>query len=258
MRSTPRVQFVPLKSGKYATEVAKQIKKSIFRGTYRPGDKLPSETELAHVFEVSTVSIRQAFRVLESSGLVYTKRGAEGGVFVAEPSTMVVSTYLSDMLQLKRVTLSDLTMARLIFEPEIARRVAETWQDEDLEDLDDNIVVAQAALESGQTKLTRAHNLSFHRIMSSMTKNPVVVFTINSVMDVLEANVSETDLEDDFVADELLAHKKILEHIHTREGDMVYDQMRVHIRIVHGRLREIQNQRAPREERAIPVPWGEK
>ncbi len=233
-------EFEPLRSGKYAAEVAGQIKKTIFRGTYGPGDKLPSEGELAKSFEVSTVSIRQAIRVLESAGLVYTKRGAEGGVFVAEANTMAVSTYLSDMLHLKRVTLGDLTMARLIFEPEIARRVAEKWKDEELTELEENIGMVEHALGAGELKEARTHNLCFHRIMSSLTKNPVVIFTMNSVMDVLTENVRETDLEDHFVRDELAAHKVILEYIRARDGDTACDQMRVHIRIVHDRLGEFQ------------------
>ncbi len=236
-KSTP---FTSLKSGKYAAEVAGQIKKTIFQGTYGPGDKLPSESELAQLFEVSTVSIRQAIRVLENSGLVYTKRGAVGGVFVAEADTIAVSTYLSDMLHLKRVTLGDLTMARLIFEPEIARRVAEIWKNDELVEVEENVNEAQAALESGETKQARTHNLDFHRIVSSLTRNPVVIFTLNSVMDVLQENIKETEIEDEFVRNELIAHKMILKNIRFRDGGMAHDQMRDHIRTVHERLGEIQ------------------
>lgn len=232
-------QFKPLKSRKYAAEVAEQIKSRIFDGTYGPGDKLPSEGQLAHLFEVSMVSIRQATRVLESSGLVYTKRGVDGGVFVAEADTLVVSTYLSDMLQLKRVSLGDLTMARLIFEPEIARVAAEIWKDEELDELEQNVNMTQAALEAGELKQARICNLVFHRIISKLTKNPVVIFTLNSVMDVLRSNVRDTEIDEEFVRNELIAHKMILKNIRFRDAGMAHDQMRVHIRTVHEKLSEI-------------------
>jgi DNA-binding FadR family transcriptional regulator len=232
-------QFKPLKSRKYAAEVAGQIKKRIFDGTYGPGDKLPSESQLAQVFEVSTVSIRQAIRVLENSGLVCTKRGADGGVFVTEADTIAVSTYLSDMLQLKRVRLSDLTMARLIFEPEIARVAAERWKDDELAELEQNVCMTQDALNAGEIKKARIYNLNFHRIISKLTKNPVVIFTLNSVMDVLKDNVGETEIDEEFVRNELIAHKTILENIRFRNTGMAHDQMRVHIRTVHEKLSEI-------------------
>lgn len=231
--------FKSLKPRKYAAEVAAQIKRTIFDGTYGPGDKLPSESQLAQLFEVSTVSVRQATRVLENSGLVYTKRGADGGVFVAEADTLVVSTYLSDMLQLKRVTLGDLTMARLIFEPEIARMAAEIWKGEELEELEQNVDMSQAALEAGEIKQARINNLVFHRIISRLTKNPVVIFTLNSVMDVLKNNVRETEIDEEFVRNELIAHKMILKNIRSRDAGMAHDQMRIHIRTVHDRLGEI-------------------
>ncbi|AFM25910.1 FadR/GntR family transcriptional regulator [Desulfomonile tiedjei] len=233
-------QFKPLKSRKYAAEVAAQIKRTIFDGTYGPGDKLPSESQLAQVFEVSTVSIRQAIRVLESSGLVCTKRGAEGGVFVAEADTLAVSTYLSDMLQLKRVRLGDLTMARLIFEPEIASVAAEVWKGDELTELEHNVSMTQAALDAGEIKQARINNLNFHRIICKLTKNPVVIFTLNSVMDVLKDNVRETEIDEEFVRNELIAHKTILDNIRFRNVGMAHDQMRVHIRTVHERLSEVQ------------------
>lgn len=79
---------------------------------------------MADLFGVSKASVRQAVRVLENSGIVYTKHGIDGGVFVSEADTISVSSCLSDMFKLWRVTMGDLTMGRIIFGSDIAFHIA--------------------------------------------------------------------------------------------------------------------------------------
>src|ERR1700750_1580415 len=49
----------------------------------RPGDRLPSTTELAAIAEVSTISVRRALDELERAGKIQRRQGL--GTFVAEP-----------------------------------------------------------------------------------------------------------------------------------------------------------------------------
>ena len=228
--------FKPLRSEKFSQEVAKQIKKRIFDGTYVSGDKLPSENEMAAMFGVSNVTVRQAIRILESSGLLYTKQGIDGGIFIAEADTTAVSSYLSDMLKLKRVTQSDLTMTRMIFEPDVASLVARIWQGNDLEEIYENIQQAKDALGRGDLENSRLFNLSFHRFIYSLTRNPVIIFTLNSVIDVLEENVLNIKLDRDFVYDEIVAHEAIVKKITLRNPEESRGEMHKHIKKVHEKL----------------------
>lgn len=228
--------FKPLRTEKFYAEVADQIKKSIFDGTYGPGDRLPSESDMANLFGVSKVTVRQAIRVLENAGLVFTKQGMGGGIFLSEADTMAVSTYLSDMLKLKRVTQSDLTMARLIFEPDVAALVCGVWEEGDLQELEKNILQAWDAFKKGDLAGTRILSLAFHRLLCSISKNPVIMFTLNSVIDVLEENVIKIALDQEFVRNEIVAHELILERIRARREDEAREEMRGHIRVVHEKL----------------------
>jgi len=241
--------FKPVKTEKFAQEMANQIKQSIFDGTYASGDKLPSEGELAKLFCVSKVTVRQSVRVLESSGLVYTRQGVEGGIFVAEADSLAVSSYLSDMLKLKRVTQSDLTLSRLIFEPDIASLVASVWRGTDLEATEENLRQAQASLKRGDLGNTRLLNLAFHRLVCAVTRNPVIIFTINSVMDVLEENVLRINVEKGFIQRQVLEHERILEKIRDRKADEAYEEMREHIGIVHEKLEAMRNSRSKQDSR---------
>lgn len=66
-------------------QVREQLEQAIRGGDYSIGDRLPSERELAEMFGVSRVSIREALRTLEAIGLVEVKHGA--GTMVVDPAT---------------------------------------------------------------------------------------------------------------------------------------------------------------------------
>jgi GntR family transcriptional regulator len=53
----------------------------------KPGEKLPSEPELARRLGVARATLREAMRTFETQGLIYRKQGA--GTFVAHPSQVI-------------------------------------------------------------------------------------------------------------------------------------------------------------------------
>jgi len=67
----------------------------------------------------------------------------------------------------------------------------------------------------------------------------VVIFALNSVIDVLEENVLRTELDRDFVRDTITSHEMILEKIRARERGEAHDEMREHIKTVHKTVEEI-------------------
>ncbi|MFC4387885.1 GntR family transcriptional regulator [Gracilibacillus marinus] len=60
-----------------------QLLQSIHDGRLKPGEKLPSEIEMAKKFEVSRETFRSAVKLLEKEGRLVVKRGA--GTFVVKP-----------------------------------------------------------------------------------------------------------------------------------------------------------------------------
>jgi len=62
--------------------VIEQIMELIKNNELKPVDKLPPERELAEKLSISRGSLRQAFRVLESKGLIKSKPG--GGRYIRE------------------------------------------------------------------------------------------------------------------------------------------------------------------------------
>ncbi|MGH8905261.1 MAG: GntR family transcriptional regulator [Egibacteraceae bacterium] len=62
--------------------LASELRRQIEAGVYRPGDQLPSESQLTERFGVSQPTVRAAVRVLRAEGLVVAVHGR--GIFVRE------------------------------------------------------------------------------------------------------------------------------------------------------------------------------
>lgn len=60
------------------------LRRQITSGHWKPGDRLPSESELIDQYEVSRIVVRQAFDMLVNEGWVYRRRGR--GTFVTTPT----------------------------------------------------------------------------------------------------------------------------------------------------------------------------
>lgn len=99
------------------------IKKSIVRGAFKPGDRLPSEVELSRQFGVSRQTIREALRILELSGFITIQRGAVGGAIIVDTILKSVSESLVDAIQMRKIRPDDLNMCRLEVEKGMMRYV---------------------------------------------------------------------------------------------------------------------------------------
>ena len=124
--------FQSVKSNKISEHIIEQIRKTIFEGELKPGDKLPSEKELTKNFKVSKATLREAMRSLEVLGFLEIKKGVSGGAFVTEVDMKTARDSFINFLHFKNLSLDNLTEVRLILESHVAETVAQTITDEDL------------------------------------------------------------------------------------------------------------------------------
>jgi len=73
---------VPRSSQLPSERLAAELRRKIGAGDWRPGDQLPSVTELSQAYSVSRATVSKALRTLVGEGLVVTRHG--WGTFVAE------------------------------------------------------------------------------------------------------------------------------------------------------------------------------
>jgi GntR family transcriptional regulator, transcriptional repressor for pyruvate dehydrogenase complex len=130
-------------------QVADQLRQCIVSGQLVPGQRLPIEPEMAKAFGVSRSTIREALGNLASSGLVTTRRGVNGGTWVAVPSADQIRGFLTDSigLMMHAETLSDegILEARLLLEVPVARLAAQRRNAEQLQRLGSDVVRGQAS-----------------------------------------------------------------------------------------------------------------
>ena len=68
-------------------QVINELKKKMVKGELKPGEKMPSNRELAVLYKVNQNTAARIYREMESMGLCYTKRGI--GTFVSEEDDMI-------------------------------------------------------------------------------------------------------------------------------------------------------------------------
>ena len=141
-----RPAFGPVKTRRVFEEICDQIRREVAAGTLRPGDKLPAERELALQFGASRTAVREALRSLEIAGVVGLQKGVKGGAFILDGNPTAVTQSIHDMLALGRISLDNLTEARMLTEQVVIRLACERATEEDFDALDRNIDVQMSRL----------------------------------------------------------------------------------------------------------------
>ena len=106
-----------LRQPRVAEIVADELRERIISGDLPDGSSLPKQDELLEEFGVSKPSAREAFRILETEGLVTVQRGNVGGAVVHLPNPNAVAYTLSLVLQARGVMLEDVGLALQQIEP---------------------------------------------------------------------------------------------------------------------------------------------
>jgi GntR family transcriptional repressor for pyruvate dehydrogenase complex len=146
-------------------------------GRLVPGDRLPSERQLAEMFGVSRPTVREALRGLSVLGVVEIRHG--GGVFVSRLSAADLLQPLTFFLSLEDVTVEKLYHARRVIEGEIAALAASHASNED-------VAILEALIEEQKRALANAPryrdvDTEFHRKLAELADNPFLARAAQSL-----------------------------------------------------------------------------
>ncbi|NRQ31789.1 FadR family transcriptional regulator [Nonomuraea sp. NN258] len=170
--------FSPVSVDRISEVIVEQMRLLIREGKLVPGDRLPSERNLCEQFGVSRVTVREALRVLEASGLVEIRVGARGGAFVTRPSSERVGKGLAELLTLAPMTALDVTEARMVVELGILPLVVERATEADIAELRVLVDQGLSALEDGT--YTMAMSAAFHVRVASSAHNPAMEMLVHT------------------------------------------------------------------------------
>lgn len=170
--------YHPVSVGRVSQVIIEQIKTLLREGKLTTGDRLPSERDLCQRFGVSRVTVREALRVLEASGLISIRVGARGGAFVTSPTKERLGDGLADLMTLAPVTSADVTEARTVIEVGILPFVVERATEGDIAALRRIIDKGHDALS--RNAYTMVLSAEFHVAVAACAHNPAVESLVHS------------------------------------------------------------------------------
>jgi GntR family transcriptional repressor for pyruvate dehydrogenase complex len=188
--------FRPARPRRAFDEIIGQIRQLIESGQLVQGDRLPAERALADQFAVSRNTVREAFRMLEISGVITLKRGAKGGAFITESGSSGIATSISQNLSLTDFSLEDLTDCMRWQCVLVIRVAGPKLTADDFAALEAN-VSAGAALNDEEQREQRALVLTeFYNILAKASENPVLAVMVEMLTSILRGVIPRLETPD--------------------------------------------------------------
>ncbi len=240
--------FRPVSPEKLSTAVVRQVEELILRGILRPGERLPSERELAERLGVSRPSLRDAIAQLQETGLLSAKPGA--GVFVADVLGSAFSPALTALFARHDEAAMDYLSFRRDMEGLAAERAARLGSDTDLEVVSAVFAKMEAAHDSSSAEEEAALDAQFHMAIIEASHNVVMLHMMRSMYELLRGGVfynRQVMFKQQTTRTALLEqHRAIHDALRARDAEGARAAVEAHMNYVERALMD--QQRAERHE----------
>lgn len=205
---------------KASTLLANNLRDEIIRGKLETGTNLPGEVELIEKTGYSRATVREAMRLLESEGLIVTRRGPRGGVQVSRPDIAQSTRSIAVLLALSDAKLRDLFRFRRDMEPEVARLAASAATPEQIEAM-------RRATDQHAEPLDKL--VSFHDLIAEACGNEFYRVMVKVILEIAAWHTPEEGLVSFDMEVAHASHRKIVEHIAAGRGDAAAAAMAKHL-----------------------------
>jgi len=225
--------------------VVDHVRHLIEKGGLKPGDRLPSERDLAFELGVSRPSVRSGLEALESMGVVVSRRGA--GTFIADGPPDLGTEPLSLLASLHRFTPSEMFEARLVLETGVASLAAEHAEGDHLAAMAEEVTEMFASLEDPASFLR--HDVRFHRAIAGGCGNRVLAGLMEMVSAQFYELRRETVLRARDLRESAEMHRRIFRAIRARDAEAARQAMTEHLQKARAAQDLEAGPEAPAEER---------
>lgn len=163
-------------------QVIDSLERMIRDGEYKIGDKIPTETELMKVFDVSRNTLREAIHSLASAGILDVRQG---------DGTYVISNnrFAANMNQkYEQVSINDIIEVRKALELTIVSLAAKKRTKEELE------IIKEAYLRKNNNNLSKEelinNDIEFHMVIANASHNKLLIDLYKSLYSYLVNQIS--------------------------------------------------------------------
>ncbi|WP_409346393.1 FadR/GntR family transcriptional regulator [Paenibacillus sp. MBLB4367] len=218
----------PLQRNMLSHLASDRIRAYISENGLKPGDKLPTERDLAERLQVSRTVVREALNQLETLGLIFKVQGS--GIFIAQPNLTVFFRQLLSGWEGDDQSVGKLLDFRLMLEQAALSEIADRAQDEDY------AMLERLIDEAERTDIDPARFLAldaqFHRELLKLTRNDLFYQLVAVVQDYFVA-IERNGLQPLGGASQatLQEHRALISLLRNRKLDEARQLLRKHLHL---------------------------
>ncbi|MEH7444069.1 FadR/GntR family transcriptional regulator [Bacillus sp. JJ1122] len=220
--------------------IVDKITEFFFAGNLKPGEKLPSERELAGQFKVSRTSIREALRTMELNGLIEIRQGGGSYIKASENFQSQKEEITAAIIKAETHLVYEMLELRRAIEVESAFLAAKRATSQDLEKL--RSALEKMALSAQNTELGLTADVDFHIAIVEATHNSIFIDLIQTLSEHMKDTIRATRrhrfTDPERHEDTMEEHKEIYLAIASGNADRAKELMEEHIARIKEELTE--------------------
>lgn len=214
--------FEPRKKESAVDTVVNSIKKLILDKELKPGDKLPTEIEIATGLEVSRGSVREAMKILSAFGLIEVKVGS--GTYISDRMNNKMADSFIFSFFATNPDMHQFVEFRKVMENDIMELILLHYDENEEEraELAENLKELKSlkASPDSTTDDFAKNDTEFHKLLGKASKNLLLERIYGCVIDFLNPSIKYIHSSENKGANSETAHSEMLEAIEKRDKEM--------------------------------------
>lgn len=198
----------------------------------KPGDKMPTEYEMAQLLSVGRGTVREAVGSLASRNILEVRQGA--GTFLSDKKGIMEDPLGLSLQPDCQKTALDMMDVRLMIEPEIALKAALHATDEQAEEVMKQCLKVEKLIKAG--KPYRKEDAAFHQMIGECCGNEIIARLIPLITSSVVLNVDVT--RDRYRDQTVVCHRQVAEAIVRHDPETARSAMIMHLHILRSGIRE--------------------
>jgi GntR family transcriptional repressor for pyruvate dehydrogenase complex len=207
-----RARVEPLVAVRLSDRLAARLIRQIEKGAFKPGDRLPTEAQLAAAHGVSRSVVREAVHQVKSRGLLRSRQGS--GVYVSSPPANKSLDFDPSVLESMEAVVQVVELRRVL-EGEMAALAAQRATRSQVAGLRRSM--AAIDLATGGGRLGIDEDFAFHRAIGEATGNPqfvrLLAFIEQYLLDAMRVTKGNEARREEWMQQVRAEHRAIVEGI---------------------------------------------
>ncbi len=203
-------------------QVLQRLEEMIYR--HRPGEKLPTELQLAQQLGVGRSTVRECLKALSAKKIIERR---PDGTYVTDQLQDCLADPLNLMVNMEIGRVEDLVELREVLEVAAARLAAHRASQEDLMELErTNWLMQRPGITMDEMQ---QQDIAFHTAMARASGNPVLLDLLGAVRQVVANHVEDLQAIQPVQPESVQMHQGLIQAIQQRDGDLAAQRMQAYM-----------------------------